>query len=46
MYEQPDRSTEERVADLLDRMTVAEKAGQVVGTWSGHLGIHNDLDDV
>ncbi|MFC7068683.1 glycoside hydrolase family 3 N-terminal domain-containing protein [Halobaculum lipolyticum] len=46
VYEQPSRPTDERVADLLDRMTVAEKAGQLVGTWSGHLGIHNDLDDV
>lgn len=30
-YADPDLSTERRVADLLDRMTPAEKAGQLVG---------------
>ncbi|WP_158055655.1 glycoside hydrolase family 3 N-terminal domain-containing protein [Halorussus halophilus] len=37
-YERADVATTERVEDLLDRMTDAEKAGQLVGTWLGHLG--------
>ena len=45
-YRQEDVSTGERVADLLDRMTLAEKAGQVTGTWAGHLRQPHDLDDV
>jgi beta-glucosidase len=46
-YRQPGLSAEERVADLLERMTVEEKAGQVVGTWVGHLDFQsNDLSDV
>lgn len=45
-YERADAPTDERVADLLDRMTLTEKAGQVTGTWAGHLRDENDLDDV
>lgn len=46
-YRRPELPVEERVADLLDRMTVAEKAGQVVGTWVGPLDHRrNDLADV
>jgi len=45
-YERADAPTERRVEDLLDRMTLEEKAGQVTGTWAGHLREHHDLDDV
>ncbi len=46
-YRQPELSVEERVTDLLERMTLEEKAGQVVGTWCGHLGEEpTDLADV
>ncbi|EMA64861.1 glycoside hydrolase family 3 N-terminal domain-containing protein [Halorubrum kocurii] len=36
----------ERVEDLLDRMTLDEKVGQLVGTWAGELGETKDLEDV
>ncbi len=45
-YRDPEAPLDHRVADLLDRMTLAEKAGQLVGTWGGHLGDPHDLDDV
>ncbi|GAB6878314.1 glycoside hydrolase family 3 N-terminal domain-containing protein [Halorubrum gandharaense] len=45
-YRQASASTLERVADLLDRMTLAEKAGQVTGTWGGHFRQHLDVDDL
>ncbi|WP_218043880.1 glycoside hydrolase family 3 N-terminal domain-containing protein [Halomicrobium sp. LC1Hm] len=38
--------TARRVADLLDRMTLEEKVGQLVGTWAGHLDEFKDVDDV
>jgi len=45
-YLDPSVSADARVADLLDRMTVREKAGQLVGTWGGQFRQHNDFDDV
>ncbi|WP_435345910.1 glycoside hydrolase family 3 N-terminal domain-containing protein [Haloarchaeobius sp. HRN-SO-5] len=45
-YRRPSLPVEERVDDLLDRLSTAQKAGQVVGTWAGKLGETNDLDDV
>ncbi|USZ78367.1 glycoside hydrolase family 3 C-terminal domain-containing protein (plasmid) [Halorussus vallis] len=46
-YLRSDAATADRIDDLLDRMTDAEKAGQLVGTWLGHLDFQsNDLDDV
>ena len=36
----------QRVADLIDRMTVEEKAGQLVGTWAGQMHHQTDVDDV
>ncbi|MFB6189882.1 MAG: glycoside hydrolase family 3 N-terminal domain-containing protein [Halapricum sp.] len=38
--------TEKRVTDLLDRMTLTEKVGQLVGTWAGDLDSTKDLEDV
>jgi beta-glucosidase len=37
---------DQRVDDLLDRMTISEKVGQLVGTWAGELSSTKDLDDV
>ncbi|VTT85791.1 Beta-glucosidase [Halorubrum sp. DM2] len=45
-YQRESASTDERIDDLLDRMTLAEKAGQVTGTWAGTLRETHDLDDV
>ncbi|WP_434521123.1 glycoside hydrolase family 3 N-terminal domain-containing protein [Halorubrum sp. AS12] len=45
-YRRESASTDQRIDDLLDRMTVAEKAGQVTGTWAGRLREAHDLDDV
>jgi len=44
-YRQMDRPTSERIDDLLGRMSVAEKAGQLVGTWCGQLRHGNDIED-
>jgi len=46
LYQRPDAAVDRRVEDLLDRMTVQEKAGQLVGTWGGKMGEFNSLDDV
>lgn len=45
-YRNPSVSTDQRVDDLLDRMTLSEKVGQLVGTWAGELNSTKDLDDV
>ena len=37
---------EKRVDDLLDRMTLSEKVGQLVGTWAGNLESLKDREDV
>ncbi|QOS12812.1 glycoside hydrolase domain protein [Haloferax gibbonsii] len=38
--------TEKRIEDLLDRMTVEEKVGQLVGTWAGQLDGFKSVEDV
>lgn len=45
-YQQSELPVDRRVEDLLDRMTVQEKAGQLVGTWGGNMGDFKSLDDV
>ncbi|MFB6129088.1 MAG: glycoside hydrolase family 3 N-terminal domain-containing protein [Halorhabdus sp.] len=45
-YRRSDQPTERRVEDLLSRMTLAEKAGQVVGTWAGDRGETLDIPAV
>ncbi|EMA70530.1 Beta-glucosidase [Halorubrum aidingense JCM 13560] len=45
-YRDDSLSTTQRVEDLLDRMTVAEKAGQLVGTWAGDLDTTKGVEDV
>ncbi|WP_227132714.1 glycoside hydrolase family 3 N-terminal domain-containing protein [Halorubellus salinus] len=45
-FQQPHLPVATRVEDLLDRMTTAEKAGQLVGTWAGTLSEFNDVADV
>jgi len=35
-YRQSDLPVERRVSDLIERMTIEEKAEQLVGTWGGH----------
>ncbi len=39
-------STARRVEDLVERMTLEEKAGQLVGTWAGQLGESKSVEDV
>ncbi|MFC6975237.1 glycoside hydrolase family 3 N-terminal domain-containing protein [Halomicroarcula sp. GCM10025709] len=46
LYRDATVSTPKRVADLLERMTLEEKVGQLVGTWAGHLDGFKDADDV
>ena len=46
LYRDETVSISKRVSDLLDRMTVEEKVGQLVGTWAGHLSEFKDVDDV
>ncbi|WP_459194636.1 glycoside hydrolase family 3 N-terminal domain-containing protein [Halosimplex sp. J119] len=41
-YQRSELPVSRRVADLRDRMTLEEKAGQLVGTWAGSM--HRDLD--
>jgi beta-glucosidase len=45
-YRDPSVSTDQRVDDLLGRMTLSEKVGQLVGTWAGELERTKDLEDV
>ncbi|MFB6075002.1 MAG: glycoside hydrolase family 3 N-terminal domain-containing protein [Haloarculaceae archaeon] len=45
-YRQDDAAVSRRVEDLLDRMTIAEKAGQLVGTWAGQFISMQDLENV
>ncbi|WP_117595074.1 glycoside hydrolase family 3 N-terminal domain-containing protein [Haloprofundus halophilus] len=45
-YRRPELDTAERVSDLLDRMTVEEKAGQLAGTWGGHLREAQTFEDI
>ncbi|MBX0325133.1 glycoside hydrolase family 3 C-terminal domain-containing protein [Halomicroarcula sp. F13] len=46
LYRDETVSTAKRVDDLLERMTLEEKVGQLVGTWAGHLSEFKDIDDV
>lgn len=46
LYQQPDAATADRVSDLLDRMTTAEKVGQLIGTWGGQLVTYQDEADL
>jgi beta-glucosidase len=43
VYQNHERSVDDRVADLLDRMTVEEKIGQLVGTF---LGDYDDAEEM
>lgn len=45
-YRDPTCSTETRVTDLLERMTLEEKVGQLVGTWAGELRESKGTDTV
>ena len=45
-YRNSSLPTDQRVDDLLDRMTLSEKVGQLVGTWAGDLDPTKDLEDV
>lgn len=45
-YLEPSAPTSDRVTDLLERMTVPEKAGQVTGTWGGTFHEPVDVDDL
>ena len=45
-YQRPELPVSRRVSDLLDRMTVEEKAGQLVGTWAGQMHREVDVEEV
>ncbi|WP_436923398.1 glycoside hydrolase family 3 N-terminal domain-containing protein [Halosimplex amylolyticum] len=45
-YQRSELPVSRRVADLCDRMTLEEKAGQLVGTWAGEMHRELDVDDV
>ncbi|QLK27782.2 glycoside hydrolase family 3 C-terminal domain-containing protein [Natrinema zhouii] len=45
-YRRESAPTSERVADLLERMTLAEKAGQVTGSWGGSFREDLDVEDL
>lgn len=45
-YRNSSVTIDQRVDDLLSRMTLSEKVGQLVGTWAGELSSTKDLDDV
>jgi beta-glucosidase len=45
-YRDPDIPVGERVTDLIERMTLEEKVGQLVGTYVGDLHGPQDVDDV
>lgn len=45
-FRDPSLPVQARVTDLLDRMTVAEMAGQVAGTWLGNLTEAKSMADV
>ena len=45
-YRDATAPTDQRVADLLDRMTLEEKAGQLVGTWEGQLTSEKTVEDI
>ena len=46
LYRDTTATVSKRVEDLLDRMTLEEKAGQLVGTWAGQLSEFKSVDDV
>lgn len=50
IFRQPERRPEERTEDLLSRMTVEEKAAQMMGMWNDRkdtiLDEHGDFDEV
>jgi len=45
-YQRPELPVSRRVSDLVERMTVEEKAGQLVGTWAGEMHREVDVDEV
>ena len=45
LYQDASAAIEARVEDLLDRMTVDEKVGQLVGGWAGQFTQYLDIDD-
>ncbi len=44
MYQDPESPVHLRVKDLLDRMTVEEKVGQMIALWAGKADIMDDLE--
>ena len=45
LYRDETATLSNRVEDLLDRMTLEEKAGQLVGTWAGQLSEFKTVED-